>query len=73
MQHLNWTAMNSLKKWLSRTSNTECPLCDRNIQNVHSGNLHTTEVEQYEEGHINKYVTCTEKTTFEAAIIHTGC
>jgi hypothetical protein len=72
MQHFNWNAMNSFNKWLSRTSN-ECPLCERNMQNVHSENLHTTEVEQYKQGHINRYVTSTEKTSFEAAVIHTGC
>jgi len=53
--------------------NTECPLCDRNMQNVHSGNLHTTEVEQYEQGHIHRYVISTENTSFEAAVIHTAC
>jgi len=30
-------------------------------------------VEQYEQGHINRYVTSTEKASFEAAVIHTGC
>jgi hypothetical protein len=42
------------------------------MQNVHSGNLHTTEVEQYEQGHINRYATSTKKTSFEAAVSHTG-
>lgn len=42
------------------------------MQNVHSGNLHTTEVEQYKQGQINRYVTSTEKT-FEAAVIHSSC
>jgi hypothetical protein len=43
------------------------------MQDVHSGNLHTIEVEQYEKGHINRYVTSIEKTSFEAAVMHNGC
>lgn len=42
------------------------------MHNVHSANLHTTEVEQYKQGQINRYITSTEKTSFEAAVIHTG-
>lgn len=64
--------VSSLFSWT--TDPDDCPLCDRNMQNVHSGDLHTTEVEQYKHEQINRYVTSTEKTSsFEGAVIHTGC